>query len=201
MIEYLRGTIDELTPTIAVLDLNGIGYQLFISLNTYSAIQGKKEIKLYVYEVIREDAHLLYGFAEKVERELFLQLISVSGIGGQTARMILSAFTPSELTGIIRDENVRMLKSVKGIGPKAAQRIIVDLKDKIKLDFGENTTGNATDSAVIGTVSRETIEEAVAALTMLGFPPAPTQKVVLQIVQNDASLPVEQIIKQALKML
>lgn len=201
MIEYLRGTIDELTPTIAVLDLNGIGYQLFISLNTYSAIQGKKEIKLYVYEVIREDAHLLYGFAEKVERELFLQLISVSGIGGQTARMILSAFTPSELTGIIRDENVRMLKSVKGIGPKAAQRIIVDMKDKIKLDFGENTTGNATGSAVIGTVSRETIEEAVAALTMLGFPPAPTQKVVLQIVQNDASLPVEQIIKQALKML
>lgn len=201
MIEYLRGTIDELTPTIAVLDLNGIGYQLFISLNTYSAIQGKKEIKLYVYEVIREDAHLLYGFAEKVERELFLQLISVSGIGGQTARMILSAFTPSELTGIIRDENVRMLKSVKGIGPKAAQRIIVDLKDKIKLDFGENPTGNATSSAVMGTVSRETIEEAVAALTMLGFPPAPTQKVVLQIVQNDASLPVEQIIKQALKML
>lgn len=201
MIEYLRGTIDELTPTIAILDLNGIGYQLFISLNTYSAIQGKKEIKLYVYEVIREDAHLLYGFAEKVERELFLQLISVSGIGGQTARMILSAFTPSELTGIIRDENVRMLKSVKGIGPKAAQRIIVDLKDKIKLDFGENPTGNATGSAVIGTVSRETIEEAVAALTMLGFPPAPTQKVVLQIVQNDASLPVEQIIKQALKML
>lgn len=201
MIEYLRGTIDELTPTIAVLDLKGIGYQLFISLNTYSAIQGKKEIKLYVYEVIREDAHLLYGFAEKVERELFLQLISVSGIGGQTARMILSAFTPNELTGIIRDENVRMLKSVKGIGPKAAQRIIVDLKDKIKLDFGENPTGNATGSAVIGTVSRETIEEAVAALTMLGFPPAPTQKVVLQIVQNDASLPVEQIIKQALKML
>lgn len=201
MIEYLRGTIDELTPTIAVLDLNGIGYQLFISLNTYSAIQGKKEIKLYVYEVIREDAHLLYGFAEKVERELFLQLISVSGIGGQTARMILSAFTPSELTGIIRDENVRMLKSVKGIGPKAAQRIIVDLKDKIKLDFGENPTGNATGSAVMGAVSRETIEEAVAALTMLGFPPAPTQKVVLQIVQNDASLPVEQIIKQALKML
>lgn len=201
MIEYLRGTIDELTPTIAVLDLNGIGYQLFISLNTYSTIQGKKEIKLYVYEVIREDAHLLYGFAEKVERELFLQLISVSGIGGQTARMILSAFTPSELTGIIRDENVRMLKSVKGIGPKAAQRIIVDLKDKIKLDFGENPTGNATGSAVMGTVSRETIEEAVAALTMLGFPPAPTQKVVLQIVQNDASLPVEQIIKQALKML
>lgn len=201
MIEYLRGTIDELTPTIAVLDLNGIGYQLFISLNTYSAIQGKKEIKLYVYEVIREDAHLLYGFAEKVERELFLQLISVSGIGGQTARMILSAFTPSELTSIIRDENVRMLKSVKGIGPKAAQRIIVDLKDKIKLDFGENPTGNATGSAVMGTVSRETIEEAVAALTMLGFPPAPTQKVALQIVQNDASLPVEQIIKQALKML
>ena len=201
MIEYLRGTIDELTPTIAVLDLNGIGYQLFISLNTYSTIQGKKEIKLYVYEVIREDAHLLYGFAEKVERELFLQLISVSGIGGQTARMILSAFTPSELTGIIRDENVRMLKSVKGIGPKAAQRIIVDLKDKIKLDFGENPTGNATGSAVMGTVSRETIEEAVAALTMLGFPPAPTQKVVLQIVQNDASLPVEQIIKQALKVL
>ncbi|EJW93486.1 holliday junction DNA helicase RuvA, partial [gut metagenome] len=112
MIEYIKGKIDELTPTYAVVEAAGIGYQLFISLNTYSAVQGAAETKLYVYEAIREDAHLLYGFLTKAERELFLLLISVSGIGGQTARMILSAFSPAELANIIRDEDVKMLKSV-----------------------------------------------------------------------------------------
>lgn len=200
MIEYIKGALDELTPTFAIVEAAGVGYQLIISLNTYSAIQGKKEVRLYAYEVIREDAHLLYGFASKAERELFTLLVSVSGIGGQTARMILSAFTPAELAGIIREENVRALKSVKGIGPKAAQRIIVDLKDKIGLDTGTETgmpAGNDAGTAA----SREVVDEAVAALTMLGFPPAPSQRTVLQIVKNEPSLPVEMIIKQALKML
>ena len=201
MIEYIKGNLDELTPTAAIVEACGVGYQLFISLNTYSAIQGKTETKLYTYEAIREDAHLLYGFATKAERELFLLLISVSGIGGQTARMILSAFTPAELSNVIREENVRMLKSVKGIGPKAAQRIIVDLKDKITIAMGEEGNTAAAATSNIGMASRETVDEAVAALTMLGFPPAPTHKVVMQIVKSDATLSVEQIIKMALKML
>ena len=200
MIEYIQGTLDDLTPTFATIEACGVGYQLIISLNTYSAIQGKKEIRLYTHEVIREDTHLLYGFSTKTERELFNLLISVSGIGGQTARMFLSAFTPMELANIIREENVRLLKSVKGIGPKAAQRIIVDLKDKIPLDTGMDTN-HSTENDVSGMVAREVVEEAVAALTMLGFPPAPSQKIVLQIVKSSSSLPVEAIIKQALKML
>lgn len=200
MIEYIKGALDELTPTFAIVEAAGVGYQLIISLNTYSAIQGKKEVRLYAYEVIREDAHLLYGFASKAERELFTLLVSVSGIGGQTARMILSAFTPAELAGIIREENVRALKSVKGIGPKAAQRIIVDLKDKISLDTGMET-GMPAESDAGTAASREVVDEAVAALTMLGFPPAPSQRTVLQIIRNEPSQPVEMIIKQALKML
>ena len=201
MIEYIKGTIDELTPTYAVVEAAGVGYQLFISLNTYSAIQGKTDTKLYAYEAIREDAHLLYGFANKTERELFLLLISVSGVGGQTARMILSAFTPAELSNVIRNEDVKMLKSVKGIGPKAAQRIIVDLKDKITLAMGDAADGAGAPSNAVAPASREVVEEAVAALTMLGFPPAPTQKTVLHLVKEDPGLAVEQIIKLALKML
>ena len=139
MIEYIRGTIAELTPTQAVIDCGGVGYGLSISLNTYSAIQGQREARLYVYESIREDAYQLFGFASRQERELFLLLISVASIGGQTARTVLSAFTPAELAAAIRSENERMLRSVKGIGPKAAQRIIVELKDKIPLALGETT--------------------------------------------------------------
>ena len=199
MIEYIRGTIAELTPTQAVIDCGGVGYGLSISLNTYSAIQGQREARLYVYESIREDAYQLFGFASRQERELFLLLISVASIGGQTARTVLSAFTPAELAAAIRSENERMLRSVKGIGPKAAQRIIVELKDKIPLALGETTdTAPASTAAVANT---EIVEEAVAALTMLGFPPAPSQKTVLAIVKDSPTLAVEQIIKQALKML
>ena len=199
MIEYIKGKIDELNPTQAIIEANGVGYQLFISLNTYSAIQGSAEAKLYTYEAIREDAHLLYGFKTKSEREIFLLLISVSGIGCQTARMILSAFTPAELSGIIQSEDLRSLKSIKGIGPKAAQRIIVELKDKVlSVDASQQTTNNAPNEL---NYPKNIVDEAVAALTMLGFPPAPTHKVVVQIVKADTKLPVEMVVKQALKML
>lgn len=197
MIEYVRGTLEELTPALAVVDCGGVGYGLNISLGTFSAIQGKKEVKLYAYEVIREDAYTLWGFATKSERELFLQLTSVSGIGAAMARMILSAFTPAELVEVISSGNDRALKSVKGIGPKAAQRVIVDLKDKILgLDIAP-----AGPSVVASSVNNEVQQEAVAALTMLGFSPAPSAKVVTKLLSEEPDLPVEQIIKKALKML
>ncbi len=201
MIEYIRGIVDELTPTQAVIEAkSGVGYALSISLNTYTAIQNKNEVRLFVYEVIREDAYLLFGFATRTERELFELLISISGVGGQTARMILSAFTPADLANIVQSEDVRSLKSVKGIGPKAAQRIIVELKDKMTNFMGSGTASQTAEGANI-TVSSPVVDEAVQALAVLGFSPAPTQKVVMQIVKDDPSIPVEGIIKKALKML
>ena len=202
MIEFVRGTLDELTPATAVIDCNGVGYLLNISLNTFSAIQGKKDAKLYVYEAIREDAYVLYGFATKSERELFLLLISVSGIGGNSARMILSAFTPAELCDTITTENDKVLKGVKGIGLKTAQRIIVELKDKVGNIANANgicTTASA-DSAV-SSKTKETREEAVSALTMLGFAPAPTSKAVNELLKENPDYTVQEVIKMALKML
>lgn len=198
MIEYIKGELTEITPAMAVIECNGLGYGINVSLNTYSAIQGKKEVKLYIYESIREDAYILYGFATKQERELFLLLISVSGIGGNTARMILSALTPSELCNVISSGNDKLLKTVKGIGLKTAQRIIVDLKDKISTtDIGTSTT-----SAPISiTANNEIYEEAIAALTMLGFAQAPSQKVVAAILKEDPDAAVEKVIKLALKRL
>lgn len=199
MIEYIKGSVAELTPATAVIDCNGLGYAINISLNTYSAIQGKGSCKLYIYEAIREDAYILYGFAEKQERELFLLLISVSGIGGNTARMILSALSPAELVNIISTENANLLKTVKGIGLKTAQRVIVDLKDKIKTG-----TIAATDGAtglLSPAMNAEVQEEAVSALTMLGFLAAPSQKVVLAILKEEPEAPVEKVIKLALKRL
>lgn len=197
MIEYLRGEIAEVTPATAVIDCNGVGYGVNISLNTYSAIQSLKSVKLYIYEGIREDAYVLYGFSTKQERELFLLLISVPGIGGNTARMILSALSPSELCNVISSGNDKLLKSVKGIGLKTAQRIIVDLKDKI----GATGIEAASPDMFPQAVHSEVHEEAVAALTMLGFPQAPSQKVVTAILKEDPSLAVEKVIKLALKRL
>ena len=198
MIEYVRGELAELTPALAVIDCNGVGYAANISLNTYAAIQGKKACKLYIHEAIREDAHVLFGFADKQERELFLLLISVSGIGGNTARMILSALSPSELVNVISNENANLLKSVKGIGLITAQRIIVELKDKLK-------TGTVAASAGISSLSSpanaQIQDEAVSALTMLGFPQAASQKVVLAILKEEPDAQVEKVIKLALKRL
>ena len=200
MIEYIRGVVDEVTPTMAIIEANGVGYGLSISLNTYTAIQNKKETRLYVYEVIREDAYLLFGFATRIERDLFVLLLSVSGVGGQTARMILSAFTPADLANIVQTEDVRSLKSVKGIGPKAAQRIIVDLKDKMTAFLNANNAIADNNNAIVS-AKLPLVEEAVQALAGLGFAPAPTQKVVMQIVKDAPDTPVEDIIKKALKML
>lgn len=178
-----------------------MGYAVNISLNTYAAIQGKKECKLYIYEAIREDAYILYGFADKQERELFLLLISVSGIGGNTARMILSALSPAELVNVISTENANLLKTVKGIGLKTAQRVIVDLKDKIKT--GATSAGSTIGSlgGMLSAANAQVQEEAIAALTMLGFAQAPSQKVVLAILKEEPDAPVEQVIKLALKRL
>lgn len=203
MIEYLKGTLADLTPALAVIDCNGVGYGVNISLNTFSGIQGKENVKLWITESIREDAYQLWGFSTRVERELFLLLTSVSGIGAAMARMILSATTPAELCNIISEGNDKMLKQVKGIGPKAAQRIIVDLKDKIgTLGIDAVASGSAPMlNAQSSVLNKEVLSEAVSALTMLGFSPAPTNKVVQQILKDEPDAPVEKVIKLALKML
>lgn len=198
MIEYIKGKLDDITPTMAVVDCNGVGYGINISLNTFSAIQGKTDVKLYIYEAIREDAYVLYGFSTKQERELFLMLITVSGIGGNTARMILSALSPMELCNVISSGNEKLLKMVKGIGLKTAQRIIVELKDKIQ-NIGVESAGSTTTP--ISNANSEIYEEAVAALTMLGFAQAPSQKVVGQILHKEPDAPVQKVIKIALTRL
>ena len=199
MIEYIHGQLAELQPTLAVIEAAGVGYAINITLNTYSAIQGKKECKLSIVEALREDAHLLYGFAEKKERELFELLITVSGVGAGTARMMLSSLTVQELCAAISTGNERVIKQIKGIGLKTAQRIIVDLKDKI-VTLGianEIPAGGQMEESINNAVK----DEAVAALTMLGFSPAPTAKVVNEILKQQPELPVEQVVKLALKQI
>ncbi len=205
MIEYIKGELTDLTPTQAVVEAHGVGYLLNISLNTYTAIQGKKDIKLYVHEAImtggRDDSYTLYGFYNKQERDIYRMLITVSGVGSNTARMILSAATPTELVNIISTGNEKALKGVKGIGLKTAQRIIVDLRDKMT-ECGIIADLMSTDSAAAApAVNAEVRDEAVSALTMLGFSPAPSAKVVTEILQATPDMHVEQVIKQALKMI
>ncbi len=194
MIEYIKGTVTELTPASAVIETaGGVGYFLNISLGTFSALKQGEQAQLYVYEAIREDAYVLYGFKERREREIFQLLISVSGVGPNTARMILSSLSPNEIEQVVATENISVLKAVKGIGAKTAQRIIVDLKDKIK----------PATSTLVNSMPRvsEIYEEAVAALSMLGFPPQASQKVVQKLLQNTPGIQVEEVIKQALKLL
>ena len=199
MIEYIKGELTELTPALATIEAGGIGYGLNISLNTFSAIQGKKEVKLYVYEAIREDAYVLYGFVNKREREMFELLITVNGVGANTARMMLSGMSVPELCNAISTGNARLIQSVKGIGKMTAQRIIVDLRDKIvALGITEEIPAGGQMQAP---VNNQVKDEAVSALTMLGFAPAPTQKVVLQILQEQPDAPVETVVKLALKQI
>ena len=198
MIEYIKGEISDLTPTYCVLETNGIGYMLNISLVTYQELQGQSAARLYVYENIREDAHVLYGFLTKAERELFLLLISVSGVGAATARMILSSFTVAELQEVIATGNVNAIKSVKGIGLKSAQRIIVDLKDKIQLGIRNEELGMGNVSSM---ANSENMEEAVAALVALGFQKAASVKVVEKLMKEDATMAVGKIVKRALSMM
>ena len=200
MIEYIKGDLTELTPATAVIECHGVGYLANISLNTYTAIQNLSQAKLYIYEAIREDAYILYGFATKRERELFLLLISVSGIGGNTARTILSALTPNELCEVIGSGNDKLLKMVKGIGGKTAQRIIVELRDKITVSEGDNTSQN-TNTALFTDTSNEILESAVAALNMLGYTAAASQKVIKSIIKEQSGITVETAIKEALRRL
>ncbi len=193
MIEYIKGEIFEITPTYTIIDNNGIGYFINISLYTYTALQNQKSAVLYIYEAIREDAHVLYGFSDKHERELFLLLISVSGVGPNSARMIQSSLSPTELENSISTSNVNSLKSVKGIGAKTAQRIIVDLKDKIK---APSDTFNIQIPA-----NNEIFDEALAALVMLGFSQQASQKVLKKLLTDGQELNVEDVIKKALKMM
>lgn len=194
MIDYIKGEIAELTPTSVTIETYGIGYLINISLNTYTSLSGQKSVKLFISEVIREDAHNLFGFYDKYERELFLLLISVSGIGANTGRMILSSLNPQELVAVITSGNVDALKSVKGIGLKTAQRIIIDLKDKVKSD-------GAVANPLLMAATNPAAEEAIAALAMLGFPQQASQKVVTKILKESPESTVEEIIKTALKML
>ena len=196
MIEYIKGEIVELTPARMILECGGIGYELNISLTTYSAFNGKQTGKLFVYEVIREDAHLLFGFAERMERELFLLLTSVSGVGPNTARMILSSLPPKELVETIASKNEAVLTAVKGIGSKTAQRILVDLKNKVK-----SVEGLTPVDVVAAPSNGAVAEEAVAALVMLGFQKAASQKAVTSILKGSPAMAVEQVVKAALRML
>ena len=200
MITYIKGNIAELTPTEVVIEAAGIGYAVAISLNTFAALQGKETARVYITEIIREDAHLLFGFYSKQERTLFEALTSVNGIGGQTARMVLSSYSPAELTEIIQGEQTAMLKSVKGIGPKAAARIVLDLRDKIGNLLGDGTLDVAPSAGGgIAAADKAVVEEAISALSILGFQPAAVRKVIGNILKSEPGLDVQQLIKRGLK--
>lgn len=193
MYEFIRGTISEISPANIVVETSGIGYFVIISLNTYSKLNGKKEVKLLLHQVVREDAQILYGFSDKGERDLFRNLISVNGVGANTAIMMLSSLNPAELIAAVTSEDVVVLKGVKGIGAKTAQRIIIDLKDKL---------GKLSESNQISVFADNTIRnEALSALVMLGFVKRDTEKIVTKILQEQPESTVESVIKQALKRL
>lgn len=202
MIEYIKGELAELTPALAVVEAAGVGYALNISLNTYTAIQGKQNVKLLVHESIqtggRDDNYTLYGFSTKQERELYRLLISVSGVGANTARTMLSSLSPVELCNAIANGDERLIKGVKGIGLKTAQRIIVDLKDKI-MTAGIAGQLHVSASPSSPTVNSAVKDEAVSAMTMLGFSPVPAAKIITAILVEQPDMAVEMVVKEALK--
>ena len=209
MIEYIKGILTELNPTEAVIEAAGVGYGIAITLPGYSALVGKEEpsavshqpseVKLFITEIIREDVHEVYGFVTKAERQLFELLLTVSGVGAATARMIMSAFSAEELRMLIATGNAKAMAKVKGLGPKTAQRIIVDLKDKaIKLDLG----GDPTEIPMLDVEADTGVKaEAISALTMLGFASAASGKAVDKILKAQPDMKVEAVIREALKML
>jgi Holliday junction DNA helicase RuvA len=193
MYDYFQGRITELTPTYLVIELNSIGYLLNISVNTFAILKVDSNEKIFVHQIIREDAHILYGFKNKKEREVFRLLISVSGIGANTARMILSSLNPDEVAQAISKENVHLLQSIKGIGAKTAQRMVVDLKDKMaKVHISDE---------IIYSEYNTTTEEALSALVMLGFQKTLVEKTLSRITRETKGLSVEELIKMALKVL
>lgn len=197
MIDFIKGNIAELTPTRVVLENHGIGYRIEISLLTYESIKEKNEVTIYIYHYMRqrEDIEMYYGFATKDERELFELIIGVSGIGVNSARMMLSSFSPDELREAIIGEDVNKIKSVKGIGLKSAQRMILELKDKVMKGEGSNT------EVLFKNDNGEAMEEAIRALTMLGFSKPNVNKAIQSILKTNPGAKVEDIIKAALKML
>ncbi|MBI9055051.1 MAG: Holliday junction branch migration protein RuvA [Bacteroidales bacterium] len=193
MYEFLKGEIRELSPTFVVLENNGIGFFINISLNTYSQLSNKEVSLLYIHEVIREDAHQLFGFFDKTEREIFTLLISVSGVGANTARVMLSSLSSNEIKNAILNGDINLLKSIKGIGAKTAERIIIDLRDKVGKVEGSDKINFQLDNTIK--------DEALSALVMLGFPKNKVDKVITIILKENNELKVESLIKEALKRL
>lgn len=193
MIDYISGSVTRVTPTFITIENNGIGYYVNISLTTFSKLEGKKDFKILIHEVIREDTHQLYGFADNEERDIFRLLISVTGVGANTARMMLSSLSPGEIEKAIAGSDVNSLKSVKGIGLKTAQRVIVDLKDKV---------GRQSQSDEIFAFADNTNkDEALSALVMLGFAKSAVLKAIDKIIRDEKNLTIEEMIKRALKNL
>lgn len=197
MYEYITGTLAEAAPAYAIVETGGIGYFINISLQTYSEIENRSEVKLFLHHIVREDAQILYGFATKIERDLFRMLIGVSGVGGNTARMIQSTYSSSELQNIIATGNATLLKNVKGLGIKTAQKIIVDLSGKV-LDL---TEGAAIAAAAVGGAANEAFDEALSALVMLGFQKSASDKVLRKLLKDNPSATVEELVRLALKQL
>ncbi|HZL08759.1 MAG TPA: Holliday junction branch migration protein RuvA [Prolixibacteraceae bacterium] len=193
MFEYIKGAVSVLKPSHIILEANSVGYFISISLNTYTQLNGKETVKLFVHQVIREDAHLLYGFYTESERELFRMLISVSGIGSNTAIMMFSSLSPDEIRNAILTEDVNLLKSIKGIGIKTAQRVLIDLKDKV----GKSPA----NEQIVTSVNNTLRNEALSALIMLGFAKKPAEKELDKILTAQPNLSVENVIKLALKSL
>jgi len=195
MIDYIKGSIVELTPTDTVIECHGIGYKILISLQTYSCLEGKSETTIYIHHYLREDEELYYGFATKDERELFRLLIGVSGIGASTARMMLSSLTSDEIRNAIISEDINKIKSIKGIGLKSAQRLILELKDKVLKGGGSDTP------AIFNTRDNSIIDEATTALVLLGFTKANVNKAVAAVIKENPNATLEEIIKFSLKRL
>lgn len=194
MYDFIAGKVDRITPTEIIIDCNGVGYLLHISLHTFERLKAEKNVKIYSHLVVREDSHTLYGFATISEREMYIKLVGVNGVGPSTARMILSSLTVDEVVSAISNANIGVLKSIKGIGPKAAQRLVVELQDKLG--------GIGSDTAYLLSGGSQAVEEALDALIALGFSKASVSKILMRInKESDNNLTTEELIKKSLQLL